>query len=351
MAETCSLDVADRGGITLEEVGAILNLTRERIRQVEVRGLCKIKDHTGGELGTAARTRILNSSPARGEGGRDAAAAAVSSAPMELRALTFIDVLQPQLAGFLQTVAQGFLPLDGQASLVVEIAPGIAINALTDVALKRARVAPGHADRGARLRLARAARLRSGRGAGGGGGDSRRAGAGRERSAGAADAVARNHHWHRRPPVGHDQPHATRRHAARRADALHARGRAGRLRGARRQRGGEARRHRHAGDGHVRRGRAASGWAAARRRSARPPQAIDGTLARWPAARRRRADDRRFDACPLLAARRDRCRAGRAAAGRGARLGRRLRRPLLRVPRRAPTTCSRTGACAPSGAA
>ena len=39
MAETCALDVADRGGITLEEVGAILNLTRERIRQVEVRGL------------------------------------------------------------------------------------------------------------------------------------------------------------------------------------------------------------------------------------------------------------------------------------------------------------------------
>ena len=62
---------------------------------------------------------------------------------MELRALTFIDVLQPQLAGFLQTVAQGFLPLDRQASLIVEIAPGIAINTLTDVALKRARVAPG----------------------------------------------------------------------------------------------------------------------------------------------------------------------------------------------------------------
>jgi hypothetical protein len=44
MAETCALDVADRGGITLEEVGAILNLTRERIRQVEVRGLAKIRD-------------------------------------------------------------------------------------------------------------------------------------------------------------------------------------------------------------------------------------------------------------------------------------------------------------------
>jgi hypothetical protein len=62
---------------------------------------------------------------------------------VELRALTFLDVLQPQLAGFLQTVSQGLLPLDGQSSLVVEIAPGIAINALTDVALKRARVTPG----------------------------------------------------------------------------------------------------------------------------------------------------------------------------------------------------------------
>ena len=43
MKETCSLDVADRGGITLEEVGDILNLTRERIRQVEVRGLLRLK--------------------------------------------------------------------------------------------------------------------------------------------------------------------------------------------------------------------------------------------------------------------------------------------------------------------
>lgn len=43
MRETCALDVADRGGITLEEVGAILNLTRERIRQVEVRGLLKLR--------------------------------------------------------------------------------------------------------------------------------------------------------------------------------------------------------------------------------------------------------------------------------------------------------------------
>ncbi len=49
MAETCSLDVADRGGITLEEVGEIMNLTRERIRQVEVRGLLKLKMVGPGE--------------------------------------------------------------------------------------------------------------------------------------------------------------------------------------------------------------------------------------------------------------------------------------------------------------
>ena len=50
VADTCALDVADRGGTTLEEVGAIMNLTRERIRQVEVKGLAKLealKDMTG----------------------------------------------------------------------------------------------------------------------------------------------------------------------------------------------------------------------------------------------------------------------------------------------------------------
>ncbi|MBI4508772.1 MAG: DNA-binding protein [Deltaproteobacteria bacterium] len=50
MKDTCALDVADRSGITLEEVGEIMNLTRERVRQVEVRGLLKLKMATpGGE--------------------------------------------------------------------------------------------------------------------------------------------------------------------------------------------------------------------------------------------------------------------------------------------------------------
>lgn len=44
--ETCALDVAERGGVTLEDVGDILNLTRERVRQVEVTGLQKLKSGT-----------------------------------------------------------------------------------------------------------------------------------------------------------------------------------------------------------------------------------------------------------------------------------------------------------------
>ena len=62
---------------------------------------------------------------------------------VELRTFTFIDVLQPQLASFIATVAQGYLPVEGQAALYVEIAPGIDINTMTDRALKATRVTPG----------------------------------------------------------------------------------------------------------------------------------------------------------------------------------------------------------------
>ena len=46
MTETCALDVTERGGVTLEEVGEIMNLTRERIRQLEMSGLTKLLDDT-----------------------------------------------------------------------------------------------------------------------------------------------------------------------------------------------------------------------------------------------------------------------------------------------------------------
>lgn len=41
--ESCSLDVADTGGKTLEEVGQILHLTRERIRQIEIQAILKLR--------------------------------------------------------------------------------------------------------------------------------------------------------------------------------------------------------------------------------------------------------------------------------------------------------------------
>lgn len=43
LKETCALDVADRGGVTLDEIGEIFNLTRERIRQIELQALHKLK--------------------------------------------------------------------------------------------------------------------------------------------------------------------------------------------------------------------------------------------------------------------------------------------------------------------
>jgi hypothetical protein len=64
-------------------------------------------------------------------------------AAIDLRSYVFLDSLQPQYAAFLGTVAQGFLPLAGDASLFVEVSPGIEINRLTDVALKATRVRPG----------------------------------------------------------------------------------------------------------------------------------------------------------------------------------------------------------------
>ena len=64
-------------------------------------------------------------------------------ANIDLRGYSFLDSLQPQYAAFLGTVAQGFLPLAGDASLYVEISPGIEINRMTDVALKATKVKPG----------------------------------------------------------------------------------------------------------------------------------------------------------------------------------------------------------------
>jgi hypothetical protein len=62
---------------------------------------------------------------------------------VQLRSYVYLDSLQPQHAAFLGTVARGFLPLPGDASLWIEISPGIEINRITDIALKSVGVRPG----------------------------------------------------------------------------------------------------------------------------------------------------------------------------------------------------------------
>ncbi len=64
-------------------------------------------------------------------------------ASVDLRTYCFLDSIQPQYAAFLGTVAQGFLPVAGMASLYIEISPGIEINRVTDIALKSTNVKPG----------------------------------------------------------------------------------------------------------------------------------------------------------------------------------------------------------------
>ncbi|MCX6266566.1 MAG: hypothetical protein NTW16_04320 [Bacteroidetes bacterium] len=62
---------------------------------------------------------------------------------IDLRTYIFLDSLQLQMASYLSTVSRGYLPVAGQACCIIEIAPGIEINTLTDIALKATRVTPG----------------------------------------------------------------------------------------------------------------------------------------------------------------------------------------------------------------
>jgi len=59
-----------------------------------------------------------------------------------LRTYVFLDSLQPQLAAHICTTCRGYFPVPGVASLFVEIAPGMGIHRLMDVALKATRVQP-----------------------------------------------------------------------------------------------------------------------------------------------------------------------------------------------------------------
>lgn len=61
----------------------------------------------------------------------------------ELRSFIFIDRLQPQTMCYLGTWIKGTLPRAGMAAQIIEVAPGLDIEPLTDAALKHAEVAAG----------------------------------------------------------------------------------------------------------------------------------------------------------------------------------------------------------------
>ena len=62
---------------------------------------------------------------------------------VDLRVYSFMDSLQPQLASYLATSSQGFLPIPGDACLWVEVAPSMSVHRLSDIALKQTNVRLG----------------------------------------------------------------------------------------------------------------------------------------------------------------------------------------------------------------
>ena len=61
----------------------------------------------------------------------------------ELRSFIFLDQLQPQTLAYVASWMRGSLPRHNMAAQIIEIAPGLEIETLTDVALKGANVKVG----------------------------------------------------------------------------------------------------------------------------------------------------------------------------------------------------------------
>ncbi len=61
----------------------------------------------------------------------------------ELRAYCYLDRMQPQYAAFVGTITQGDLPVEGMASLYIEVAPGNEVFRLVDIAVKSTEAKPG----------------------------------------------------------------------------------------------------------------------------------------------------------------------------------------------------------------
>ena len=61
----------------------------------------------------------------------------------ELRSFIFIDQLQPQTLCYISSWMRGSLPRRNMAAQIIEIAPGLDIEALTDIAIKESEVRAG----------------------------------------------------------------------------------------------------------------------------------------------------------------------------------------------------------------
>ncbi|MEO6708409.1 MAG: hypothetical protein ABI054_04230 [Planctomycetota bacterium] len=66
-----------------------------------------------------------------------------SSTPIDLRGALVIDKMQPQFAATVAANSDGYFPIPGESAFWLEARPGIVINRLMDVALKKCRVTPG----------------------------------------------------------------------------------------------------------------------------------------------------------------------------------------------------------------
>ena len=62
---------------------------------------------------------------------------------IELRGALVIDQMQPQFAATVAAMSEGYFPVVGESAFWMETRPGIVINGLMDVALKKCDVAPG----------------------------------------------------------------------------------------------------------------------------------------------------------------------------------------------------------------
>lgn len=60
-----------------------------------------------------------------------------------LRVYCYLDRMQPQFAAFVGTITQGDLPVEGMASLYVEMAPGNEVFRIVDIAVKATEAKPG----------------------------------------------------------------------------------------------------------------------------------------------------------------------------------------------------------------